>query len=120
MQVLDGRDGFLDALVVGDDLNAVFFLKRDVVVDADEDAFALEGEVAEGDFGHRFLRFDGINGRKGREVFLTGLTRFTGLGKGRGLDRRNMKNMKAEVRKGGFPFMSFMYLLSKIPLPLIP
>ena len=55
-EVFDGGDGFLDALVVGDDLDAILFLERDVVIDADEDALALEGEVADGDFGHKFWR----------------------------------------------------------------
>ncbi len=59
-QVLDGRHGFPDALVVGDDLDAVLFLEWNVVVDADENALALERDVADGDFGHRFLKFDGI------------------------------------------------------------
>jgi hypothetical protein len=56
-QVVDRRDGFLDALVVGDDLDAVLFLEGHVVIDTDEDAFALEFKVADGDFGHKIPNF---------------------------------------------------------------
>ncbi len=70
-QVLDRGNGGTDALVIGDDLDAVLFLERDVVIDTDEDAFAFEWEVADGDFGHRF-------GRKG-EGNLDGMTKFDGI-----------------------------------------
>jgi hypothetical protein len=46
--VLDGGNGFADARVVGDDA----VLERDVEVDADQNTFAGEVEVADGQLRH--------------------------------------------------------------------
>ena len=51
-QVIDRRQTFAHPRVVGNDDGAVAFLGRHIEIDADEDAFATDVEIAKGKFAH--------------------------------------------------------------------
>ena len=61
-QQLQGREGLLDAGGVVDHHHPVLLLHRDVVIDAHQDAFAGDVQVADRKFGHKTLDPEPIGG----------------------------------------------------------